>query len=423
MDELVTDVQTTLLLGRELDLEKEGFKRDLSSPWLRGRTRRRLDAHGLLAVCIVVQFTLTIREWGNSSNDVVTNVTIGRDEVSHLLHSTVIPNFDKLLTSAPFVYPTLADAFNYWGGPFMVRAASLIFALLTTAMVFGLTRRLFGWAAANCAATIFALSTPVLLMGTLPSSEAFAAFLLVSSGFVAVCGVERRGALKAFFEVLAGALAALAALASFLNLLLVPALVVAVIASGAKKRHDNGSSSVSAGVIYLLSFTTSLGGVWRVQNWPSEAWRVIRKSAVSPTTWQAQGGTSLIFLGVLVLLIVAGIPVLSKELSAPKMASAMILAVAGLGLVAWQVHLNSFATSFGQSAFAIVLLAPVAGASLGAFAGRRRRRAAIPLIVLLISLITVGVNTFPELSTNATKISAQIHLPHVGKLAATPIVK
>ena len=77
----------------------------------------------------------------------------GHREIAQLLHHTpTYDNYASYFSGAPFLYPVLGAAADHLAGLAGARALSLLFMLATTAMLHGLSRRLFGRPAALLAA-------------------------------------------------------------------------------------------------------------------------------------------------------------------------------------------------------------------------------------------------------------------------------
>ena len=106
-----------------------------------------------MGVILAVQALLSLRLiWSNTAfTDEGLYLWSGRLEWVHWLHGTRIPNFPSYFSGSPDVYPPLGAMANALGGLTAARLLSLCFMLGATALLHGITRRLFGLRPANFA--------------------------------------------------------------------------------------------------------------------------------------------------------------------------------------------------------------------------------------------------------------------------------
>lgn len=112
--------------------------------------RRRLVSQALLLVILLVQAALSLRLANAAFEDEALYVYAGHVEIGHLFYGQIeYGGFGSYFSGAPTLYPVLAAAVDSLFGLAGVRAMSLLFMLVATACLYGLTRRLFNERAAR----------------------------------------------------------------------------------------------------------------------------------------------------------------------------------------------------------------------------------------------------------------------------------
>ena len=141
-----------------------------------------------LAVILTVQALLSLRLiWSNTAfTDEGLYLWSGRLEWAHWLHATPIPNFPSYFSGSPDVYPPLGAMASALGGLTAARMLSLCFMLVATALLHGVTRRLFGLRPANFAAALFAGLGATQFLGAFATYDAMALMLLALATWLSV---------------------------------------------------------------------------------------------------------------------------------------------------------------------------------------------------------------------------------------------
>src|SRR5260370_25499155 len=120
---------------------------------------RLLTAHGWpLAIILAIQAALSLRlVWtATAFQDEALYLAVGHLEFAHLQHHVPIPDFATYLSGAPVVYPPLGAIADSLGGLAAATLLSLVFMLVATALLHGVTATLLSSRTAACfAAALF----------------------------------------------------------------------------------------------------------------------------------------------------------------------------------------------------------------------------------------------------------------------------
>ncbi len=141
-----------------------------------------------LVVVLVVQAGLSARLVGADTafQDEAEYLWAGHLEWSHWLHGTVIPPFASYFSGAPLIYPPLGALADAVGGLAAARLLSLLFMLGSTVLLWAVAGRMFGRRAAFFSCALFALSGPVLHLGSFATYDAMSVFLLALASWLVV---------------------------------------------------------------------------------------------------------------------------------------------------------------------------------------------------------------------------------------------
>ena len=164
-------------------------RRDKAAQRQRAAWHRFIQSQTLpLGVILAVQALLSLRLiWSNTAfTDEGLYLWSGRLEWVHWLHGTRIPNFPSYFSGSPDVYPPLGAMANALGGLTAARLLSLCFMLGATALLHGITRRLFGLRPANFASALFAGLGTTQFLGAFATYDAMALMLLALATWLSV---------------------------------------------------------------------------------------------------------------------------------------------------------------------------------------------------------------------------------------------
>ena len=152
---------------------------------------------------------------------------MGHRMIDHLLHGTFLREYPgAFFSGAPGIYPVLAALADDAGGLSAARSLSLIFVMVATVGVYGLTRTLFDRLAGLLAAATFATCGSVIYQSQWATYDSMTMMLIVLGAWLALSGTHRNGLLWAAGVGGVLALAALTKYAGFVYLPFVAALTV-----------------------------------------------------------------------------------------------------------------------------------------------------------------------------------------------------
>jgi Dolichyl-phosphate-mannose-protein mannosyltransferase len=189
---------------------------------LPGKRRAWISRAALLTI-LCLQAVLSLRMHNTAFEDEALYLYSGRIELSHLVYGTPLyGGFPSYFSGAPVLYPVLAALGDAAGGLAAARAVSLLAMLITTTLLYSLTRRLFNERVGLCAALVFAVTESTLFIGHLATYDAPALGLLAFASWIVV----RTATFRWPVFLLAAPVAALAVATKYAALLFVPTIVL-----------------------------------------------------------------------------------------------------------------------------------------------------------------------------------------------------
>jgi hypothetical protein len=401
------------------------------SPWERftaSRTASWLGTRMPLFAVLALQVCLALRLQNTAFEDEALYLYAGHREIALWLHhASTYDNYDTYFSGAPFLYPVLGAMADALFGLEGARTLNTLFMLGATCLVWSTTRRLYGRAAAGCAAGLFAAAAPTLFLSRLATYDAMALFLTALALWVVVRTARR----SAFLVLLAAPVSTLAVASKYAAALFIPTIVlVAVFAgryggTGAQdgKRHLRGwPTAISRGVLYLAGVAALVFGWLRLLG-PSfiEGIKITTTQRPSSTTpiqhilWEAVEVGGGIFA-----IAVIGIIVDAHRARASGKAGGMLprvllgCAMAGTVLlpVAYQAHLHTDVSLQKHVGFGLVFAAPVAGVALASLlrAGARDPRRLGLSVALCLGLTAGSMQQSSRLYASWPDSSAMIQI-------------
>jgi hypothetical protein len=348
-------------------------RRAQTSQWRRAfwNSRSFLQARPL-TVILIAQVVLALRlVWSNTAfPDEALYLWSGRLVWAHWLHGTSLPNFPDYFSGAPVVYPPLGAVAAAVGGLTGGRLLSLCFMLSTTALLHGVTRRLFDRRSADFAAALFAGLGAVQFLGAFATYDAMALMLLALATWLSMRAAER--GLLAQIPLLigtAGALA-LADAAKYAATLFDPVVIlVAGLAAWRARSRKNGVLAVMtiSWVLCLLLFLgIRLGGhaYWRGIAYTTLT-RAHGTSSAGGIVADSFGWAALI----VILAVIGSAVVIAKPTQLPTKLCACVLACAITLAPANQARIHVFTSLYKHVGFGAWFAAAVAGYALASLAG------------------------------------------------------
>ena len=137
--------------------------------------RSRLATGPWPLLCIlVIQAGLSLRlVWSNTAyQDEALYLWAGHLEWAHWLHGVAVPDFASYFSGAPVIYPPLGAVASSIGGLAAARILSLGCMLAATALLYAVTKHLFGRGAAIAGSVAFAAIGPTQFLGALATFDA-----------------------------------------------------------------------------------------------------------------------------------------------------------------------------------------------------------------------------------------------------------
>jgi Dolichyl-phosphate-mannose-protein mannosyltransferase len=359
-------------------------------------TRRAWVSRAAVAAIWCVQALLSLRMHNTASVAEAQYLTIGHQEIAHLLHGAPPPANDaSSLPGVPVLYPVLGAYADGIGGLAAARAVSLVAMLLTTALLYTTTRRLFNEQVGVYAAALFAATEAAVLAGNLATPDATSLCLLALACWIVV----RTASWRWPAYLLAVPAALLAVGTCYWALLCLPTLgLLGVLAALPYLRLPALSR--------LLVPAVLIGAIFATRRLP--AGPDYLKAAVAATASRSHGSSLAPQIladggkwgGLLAALAVFGAV---RYVIQPKIVPGEDLALAGtayrrtgLGVVltataglalADQLYLNSENSLDTHLAFGLFFAAPMAGAGLASLVGEHYRRAQIAVLAWTAALI------------------------------------
>jgi hypothetical protein len=141
-----------------------------------------------LACILVIQAGLSLRlVWSNTAyQDEALYLWAGHLEWAHWLHGAAVPDFASYFSGAPVIYPPVGAVASSIGGLAAARILSLGCMLAATALLYAVTKHLFGRGAAIAGSVEFAAIGPTQFLGALATFDAPAVMLLALASWFAV---------------------------------------------------------------------------------------------------------------------------------------------------------------------------------------------------------------------------------------------
>ncbi len=358
--------------------------------------RRTWVSRAALAAICCVQAILSLRLQNTAFGDEGLYLYAGHMEIAHLLHGAALQgDYASYFPGVPVLYPVLGAAASSLGGLAAARAVSLVAMLVTTGLLYSLTRRLFNERVGLCAAVLFSVAQGTILAGRLATNDALSLCLLAAASWIVVRTASWRW--RAY--LLAMPVACLAAATDYWALLYLP--TVALLAGLAAHPHLGRPALVRALVMGAIMVELVAAGVL-------VAGRDYVTAAVAATASRSAGpGQALRILteagewgGLIAALAVLGAVGYAirarnepnEHVALPgtrRRRIALGIALAGTALLtlADQLYLNTDVSLETHLAFGLFFAAPMAGVGLARLVGDHFRRAQIGVVVWAVALI------------------------------------
>jgi hypothetical protein len=380
------------------------------------RHRLWADPVGLAAV-LAVQALLSLRLRNTVFLDEAGYLSAGHCQLGAWLHhGPPCEHYARYFSGAPFLYPVPAAAVDGIGGLAAARLLSLAFMLLTTALVWGTARRLFGRSAAFFAAAAFAVSGPVLFLGHFATFDAAALCGLALALWLVAW--DRRGRLP---PILAGLVLGLAVAVKYAALAFAPTVVVVagllVTAKIGSRAATLRAATVAGTAAAVLGGILFFGGRSLLDGLSSTT---TNRATASATTESVLRETAELGLALFVIALAgAAIYLYSDRYEADQpdgVRAVTGFVLAGTALIAplSQVHIHTTVSLHKHVAFGLMFAAPLAGLALSWLAAGAWYRAVAPVAVVAGLVVAGAVQSqalftwWPDSSAMVARLSAQV---------------
>jgi 4-amino-4-deoxy-L-arabinose transferase-like glycosyltransferase len=183
--------------------------------------RRRIVSRCVLAAILCCQAAMSLRLRNTAFQDEAQYLYAGHLMLEHWLHGAAEQGtYGSYFTGSPAIYPPVAALLSQLGGLAAARALSTVEMACVTALLYSMTRLMFNERAGLCAAALFAVTEPTILMGHLATVDAMSLLWLA----VASWGVVRCAAVPGRLYLIWVIPAALAVATSYPALIFLPAV-------------------------------------------------------------------------------------------------------------------------------------------------------------------------------------------------------
>ena len=357
---------------------------------------RRATGPWPLACILVIQAGLSLRlVWSNTAyQDEALYLWAGHLEWAHWLHGVAVPDFAAYFSGAPVIYPPAGAVASTIGGLATARILSLGCMLAATAVLYAVTKHLFGRGAAIAGSVAFAAIGPTQFLGALATFDAPLVMLLALASWFAVRSSDEGGTWGGEQWLVCCAVAmALADAAKYTSLLWNPVVIALVVLGPA------GTWTRSAGRgIRLAGYTAALiisvlflaGGHSYV-------------AGIMSTTLARPGGTvpvlrvlgaSAEWVGAVAFLTIAGAAVVTRRRQGWRLTMlAWILAASVFLAPLGQARIHTIFSLFKHVGFGAWFACIVAGYGLAAVARAiQARQAEYARLASLVMVFLLGIS-------------------------------
>jgi hypothetical protein len=358
--------------------------------------RRTWVSRAALAAILCVQAALSLRMNNTAFNDEALYLYAGHMEIAHLLHGAPLQgSYATYFPGAPVLYPVLAAAADSIGGLAAARAVSLIAMLCTTALLYGMSRRLFNERVGLCAAALFAVTEGTIFLGRLATNDAVSLSLLALASWIVIRTASWRW--RAY--LLAAPVAALAAATDYWALLYLP--TIAILAGLAAHPFQGRQALARSLLLWAITVELLAGAVVVAGQQYAAAvlTTTVTRSAGSTQALSilAHGGTWGGLVMVVAVLGAVGYALRARtepneHIALPgsrRRRAALGITLAGTALLtlAYQLYLNTSVSLDRHIAFGLFFAAPMAGVGLARLVGDHFRRAQVGIVVWAAALM------------------------------------
>ncbi|MGO9560830.1 MAG: ArnT family glycosyltransferase [Acidimicrobiales bacterium] len=359
-----------------------------------------------LALVLVVQLLLSVRQHNTAFQDEALYLYVGHLDLLTWLHGATFHDFSLSwyagwFSGDPYLYPPLAAIASSLGGLEAARDLSLAFMLGSTVCVFGCGRRLFGILPGLLGAALFGFSAPTLFLGNFATFDAPTIFLLSLAAWITCVAADVDTYAMWGLTIAAGLIAGLGGLTKYVGILFFPTLAVLTVMStvsrsGWRRALVRGAVFVTTAASALLMSVALEPNIVKGFT-ATTATRSVMGAARATTVVGVDTvvGRSLWYIGGVVVLGLLGCVTLRLR-RAPISTQLLGVALFGTGLLVTvgQAWLHTTVSLFKQDGYGLVFVAVVAGEGLAQLVRWWRGRAVVPVLGVVALLLSFAGNTF-----------------------------
>jgi 4-amino-4-deoxy-L-arabinose transferase-like glycosyltransferase len=320
---------------------------------------------------LVIQAGLSLRlVWSNTAyQDEALYLWAGHLEWAHWLHGVAVPDFASYFSGAPVIYPPLGAVASSMGGLATARILSLGCMLAATALLYAVTKHLFGRSAAIAGSVVFAAIGPTQFLGALATFDAPAVMFLALASWFAVRSSHEGGKWGGEQWLVCCAVAmALADAAKYTSLLWNPVVIALVVlgpaatwprSAGRGIRLAGYTAALTIPVLFLAGGHSYLTGIMSTT--------VARPGSTVPVLRVL--GVSAGWIGAVAFLAIAGAAVVARRRLGWRLTTlAWVLAASVFLAPLGQARIHSTFSLFKHVGFGAWFACIVAGYGLAAVA-------------------------------------------------------
>ncbi len=217
----------------------------------------RRSGRWVLLSIVVAQVLGSLRLRNSAFQDEALYLWAGHQMTAHLLHGTALyGNFSSYFSGSPGVYPVIASVVDSVFGLAGARGFNLVWMIVATLCVYGITKRTFSVHAAVPAAAAFGLSAPVLFVGHLATMDAMCVGLFALATYAGV----RAAATKVWWALAVGPLLVLSIVTKYAAALFVPT-VLAILVLESHRRHGARAAVARLGAAAAAAVVLIAAGI------------------------------------------------------------------------------------------------------------------------------------------------------------------
>lgn len=390
-------------------------KRAGPAQWSAPSARRTWVSRAILAAICCVQAALSLRMNNTASGNEALYLYAGHMEIGNLLHGTALQgNYASYFPGVPVLYPVLGAAVNAAGGLAAARGVSLLAMLVTTVLLYAMTRRLFNERVGLCGAALFGVTEAAIFTGNQATNDALGLALLALAAWIAV----RTAAWTWRAYLLAAPVAALAVATDYWALLCLPTLaLLAGLAAHPYQGRSGLARALVLGAVTLELLAVAVIVTSRVYLTGIGTTIATRTPGSAASQILSEGGS---WGGLLLAVAVVGaVGYALRPRTEPneyvalpgnrrrRTALGIVLTGTVLVTLADQLYLNNDASLGPHLSFGLFFAAPMAGLGLARLVGDHFRRAQIGIAVWAAALV-LGLGQATQMFGSWPDSSAQV---------------